>query len=143
MKVLLRVVLFFICTIGYSQNWQTNFSTAKTKALASNKNILLVFTGSDWCAPCIKLDKSVWQSDVFKTYSEKLILVKADFPKKKQNQLTEEMTKQNQDLASIYNPEGVFPLVVVLDKSGKVLGKESYKNISPNDYILLIDSFIK
>jgi hypothetical protein len=42
-----------------------------------------VFSGSDWCAPCIKLDKSIWQSTEFKEYAaSNLILERADFPKK-------------------------------------------------------------
>jgi thiol-disulfide isomerase/thioredoxin len=54
----------------------------KTQAAAENKNILLVFSGSDWCAPCIKLDKTIWQSE-FKTNLLKMGDLQADFPKKK------------------------------------------------------------
>jgi thioredoxin-related protein len=105
---------------------------------------LLVFSGSDWCAPCIKLDKSIWQSAEFKEYAaSNLILERADFPKKKQNQLDPNLQKQNEVLAARYNKEGVFPLVVVLDSKGTVLGKASYKNVSPNEYITLLNSFIK
>ena len=58
--------------------------------------IIVVFSGSDWCAPCIKLDKSIWQSEAFKKESEKeWIIVKADFPRKKANVLTKEQTEQN------------------------------------------------
>ncbi len=52
--------------------------------------MLLVFHGSDWCAPCIKLQKKIWQSEQFKTYSkESLVIVKLDFPRKKANQLAD------------------------------------------------------
>ena len=48
----------------------------------------MVFSGSDWCAPCIKLDKAVWQSEEFKKEAEtNWVIYKADFPKKKANQL--------------------------------------------------------
>jgi hypothetical protein len=30
-----------------------------------------------------------------------------------------------------------------LDSKGTVLGKASYKNVSPNEYIALLNSFIK
>ncbi len=137
-------LLLFLAAVGYSQNWKTDFSQATTEAIAQNKPIILVFSGSDWCAPCIKLDKTIWQSEVFKKYaSTNYILQRADFPKKKQNQLPEELKKQNQSLAEKYNQEGIFPLVVVLDGKGKVLGKESYKNVTPEEYVDTLNSFLK
>ena len=74
----------------FSQNWKNNFDEAKIEAEKQNKKILLVFSGSDWCAPCIKLDKNIWRSAEFIKFSdENYILYKADFPKKKANQLAE------------------------------------------------------
>lgn len=129
----------FVMTFGYSQNWKTNFDDVKLEALKDNKNILLVFSGSDWCAPCIKLDKIVWQSEEFKSESEKSwVIYKADFPKKKANQLSPELTESNNKLAEKYNKNGSFPLVILLDKTGKVLGMSGFKNISATDYIQLI-----
>lgn len=144
MKNKMAFLVLFIVTIGYSQNWKTNFTQATSEALAQNKPIILVFSGSDWCAPCIKLDKTIWQSETFKDYaSTNYILERADFPKKKQNQLEDKLKKNNQILAEKYNSEGVFPLVVVLDGKGQVLGKTSYKNVTPEEYIATLNSFIK
>ena len=144
MKKTMVVMLLFFVTIGYSQEWKTNFEVTKTEANNQNKNILLVFSGSDWCGPCIKLDRDIWKSAEFMEYAKNnLILERADFPKKKQNQLSPEIKKQNQSLAEKYNKDGMFPLVVVLDKNGKVFGKTGYKNVSPTEYISLLKSFIK
>ncbi|PRZ23404.1 thioredoxin family protein [Flavobacterium granuli] len=144
MKNKITFLLLFITAMGYSQVWNTNFNLAKEDSLSKNIPILLVFSGSDWCAPCIKLDTNIWQSAEFKAYAaEKLILVRADFPKKKQNQLQDQIKKQNQDLAEIYNKEGIFPLVLLLDNTGKILGATSYKNVPPKEYISLLNSFIK
>lgn len=130
------------CTsIGFAQNWTSNMEEAKIKAAKEDKKILLVFSGSDWCAPCMKLEKTVWKSDAFKEESEKkYILVKADFPKKKGNQLSPEMTENNKKLAEKYNKAGNFPLVVVLDKNGKTLGMTGFKNVSAENYIKLLNS---
>ena len=104
----------------------------------------MVFSGSDWCAPCIKLDKTVWQSEAFKNEAEKnWIIYKADFPKKKANQLAVEMTEQNKKLAEKYNQNGSFPLVLLLDKNGKALGMTGFKNVSAEEYVNLIKSFQK
>ena len=141
MKKSLIIMLLFMVTQGYSQEWKSNLEEAKKEATEQNKNILLVFSGSDWCAPCIKLDKNVWQSAAFKEESQKSwILIKADFPKKKADLLSPELTANNQKLAEKYNKEGNFPLVVLLDKSGKVLGEQGYLNIAAEDYIQTIHS---
>jgi thioredoxin-related protein len=137
-KIILGITLF-ISSLGFSQNWQTDFEQAKKIAADQNKNIIIVFSGSDWCAPCIKLDKNVWQSEVFKAEAAKdWVLVKADFPRKKANELSKEQTEHNRELAEKYNIEGSFPLVVLLEKNGKILGKMGFKNVSPEDYIKMI-----
>jgi thioredoxin-related protein len=144
MKKTMVLMLLFLVTIGYSQEWKSDFEAAKKEASAQNRNILLVFSGSDWCGPCIKLDRDIWQSAAFKEYAKNnLVMERADFPKKKQNQLPVELKKNNQDLAEKFNKDGLFPLVVLLDKNGKVLGRTGYKNVSPQEYITLIKSFIK
>ena len=142
-----KTFLFFfllISTLGFSQNWKTNFEDAKVQAATENKNIVLVFSGSDWCGPCIKLDKNIWQSDAFKKESaKKWVLVRADFPKKKANQLSDELTTSNKNLAEKYNKEGNFPLVVVVDSNGKVIGKTGYANVEPEDYITILHGLEK
>jgi thioredoxin-related protein len=144
MKKIIIYLFVFISSLSYSQNWNTNFEDAKQYALKDNKNILLVFSGSDWCAPCIKLDNVVWKSEAFKSESEKnWVMYKADFPKKKANQLSPELTESNNKLAEKYNKNGSFPLVILLDKTGKVIGMTGFKNISATDYIQLIHSLEK
>ena len=139
------LVLFLLMGfVSYSQNWKTNFEEAKLEAAKENKNILLVFSGSDWCAPCIKLDNVVWKSEAFKAEAEKnWVIYKADFPKKKANQLPVELTESNKKLAEKYNRNGSFPLVILLDKTGKVIGMTGFKNILASEYIQLIHSLEK
>jgi len=137
------ILPLFILTFNFSfsQEWKTNLEEAQQLAQQQNKNIILVFSGSDWCAPCIKLDKNIWQSEVFKKEAEKKwILLRADFPKKKANQLSAELAQSNKQLAEKYNPNGNFPLVVVLNPLGKVKGMLGYENVLPQEYIDLIHS---
>lgn len=144
MKKIIFIISFLVPITMFSQNWKSNFEEAKAEAIKQEKNILLVFSGSDWCAPCIKLDKNIWQSEEFKKYSDQnYILYKADFPKKKANQLSETLKNQNNELAEKYNQNGNYPLVVLLDKNGKVLGMTGYKNVSPNDYLEILKSLDK
>lgn len=144
MKKHTLILFLFIGTFGYSQNWKTNFEEAKAQSILENKNILLVFSGSDWCAPCIKLENTIWKSEDFKKEAEqKWVIYKADFPKKKANLLSAELTASNKKLAEQYNKSGNFPLVLLLDKTGNVLGITGYKNVTPQEYIQMIHSFEK
>lgn len=142
MKKALIILLTLISSIVSAQDWKTNLAEAKEEATAKSKNIVLVFSGSDWCAPCIKLDRTVWQSEEFKTEApDNWVLLKADFPKKKANALPEAQTKANQELAEIYNPEGSFPKVIVMNNEGKVLGIMGYEKIDAKEYITKLKSF--
>jgi len=122
-----------------AQEWTHDLGHAKEIAQKEQKDILLVFSGSDWCAPCIKLDNQIWQSDAFKVHAEKhLVLVRADFPKRKNNQLPKEQQKKNNTLAEKYNKNGYFPFVVLLNANGEIVNQLGYKNISPTEYIKAI-----
>ncbi|MFN4027983.1 MULTISPECIES: thioredoxin family protein [Flavobacterium] len=144
MKNSFLIAFLFLTSLGFAQNWSTNIEEAKAKATTENKTIVLVFSGSDWCAPCIKLDKNVWQSEAFKTFAaEKLVLVRADFPKKKANVLPEALQNSNKALAEKYNQDGYFPLVVVLNAQGKVIAKKGYENQNATQYVTELQALIK
>ncbi|MFZ0490656.1 MAG: thioredoxin family protein [Salegentibacter sp.] len=141
-NLLFSLVFLFTALAANAQEWQTDLKTAENIAQKENKEIILVFQGSDWCAPCIKLDREIWSTDKFQDYaSEHYVLLLADFPRKKKNQLSPEQQEKNKKLAATYNQQGFFPLVVVLNEKGKVLGKTGYKKTSPEEYIELLNSF--
>ena len=126
----------------FAQQWETDFERAKALAAEKDLPIVLVFQGSDWCAPCIRLDREVWATDVFRTYAEThFVMLKADFPRRKQNALSPEQAEANARLAERYNKNGIFPMVVVLDAEGNVKGRAGYERLSPEDYIKLLESF--
>ncbi|MEL6843429.1 MAG: thioredoxin family protein [Bacteroidota bacterium] len=108
--------------------WFTSFEQAQNLAQEQQKPILLVFSGSDWCRPCIQLDREVFQDPAFQAFAEgELILLKADFPRRKKNQLTPVQKAENESLAQRYNPKGEFPLVLLLDPEGNVLSRTAYR----------------
>ena len=142
MKKILLPLFFMATLLVNAQEWQTDFEQAKKIAKEKNKNIVLVFEGSDWCAPCKKLNKEIFSTDKFKAYSkEHFVLLKADFPKKKKNKLTKTQQAKNYSLADKYNHRGFFPLVVVLNNKGDVLGETGYAKVTPAKYIQLLTSF--
>jgi len=146
MKNIFSIVFVLLATITSvnAQEWQTNLDESKAIALQESKVIILVFQGSDWCAPCIKLDREVWSTDTFKKYAkENYVMLQADFPRKKKNALSETQKEANARLAESYNKNGIFPFVVVLDSNGEVLGETSYKKTTPENYIKELNAFAK
>jgi len=141
-RIVLIIALLFSVMLS-AQNWSKAYDDALAISSKENKPILLVFSGSDWCGPCIKLDKEIWKSNEFSSYSTKVVLYKADFPRKKDNKLPESLAKSNAMLAEKFNPNGFFPLVVLLDKNQKVLGQTGYKKMPPADYIAHLSTFVK
>ena len=146
MKTGLLIIALVLLNIGtaLAQDWQTDFTKSKEMATKENRPIVLVFQGSDWCAPCIKLDREIWSTEAFINYSkDNYVMLRADFPRSRKNTLSDPQAKANAELAEIYNKNGLFPFVVVLDKNGKVLGETGYKKSTPEAYIEELNSFIK
>lgn len=105
-----------------------------TQAREEDKYIMLLFTGSDWCTWCIKLEHEVLDSEVFRTFAEKeLILVTVDFPQNSSNQ-SEALKKRNRTLSKAYAVNG-YPTVLLLDSSGELIGITGYKEGGPSAYI--------
>ncbi len=102
---------------------QSRLENAKKQASEKNELILLNFSGSDWCIPCIKLHKNIIESDEFKKLETEnvVVYINADFPRNKKNQLSPELKKENASLADQYNKKGLFPYTLLLSSEGKIL----------------------
>lgn len=124
--------------------WSTNFDKAKEDAAKENKYMLVSFSGSDWCIPCIKLEKEIFETEDFSTYAAKnLVLVKADFPRLKKNKLSKEQTALNEHLADVYNPHGKFPYTLLLDKNGKVVKEwEGFPSETTQAFVAEINTIV-
>ena len=141
-KVLVVAIILLACSSLTAQDWTSNFKEAQRVAQQENKKVLLLFAGSDWCAPCMKLERFVLDTETFATYASKnYVLVKADFPRKKKNQPPAYISEQNAALAEKYNPNGYFPLLVMLNSEGVKLGAMGYKKIAPEAYINILKSW--
>ncbi|TPG71779.1 thioredoxin family protein [Hymenobacter nivis] len=115
--------------------WNTDLAAALAQAKASQRPVLAVFSGSDWCKPCIMLKQEVFDQPEFAQYAQdKFVLARFDFPRNRKNQLPPAQTKQSEQAAAQLNKEGTFPLVVVLSPEGKVLAKSGYRPGGPAAY---------
>ena len=96
------------------EGWSTDLDKALEKAKTENKALLVEFTGSDWCPPCIAMRKNVFSKKEFvDAASKNFILVELDFPKG-----DKELKEKNQPFAEKYKIEG-FPTVILLNSEGK------------------------
>lgn len=100
---------------------------AKSEARKEDKKILLIFSGSDWCKPCIQLKKEILDTPEFETLSDEMVSLHLDFPYKRKNRLSKAHTKHNEKLAEQYNTSGQFPHMVLITPKGDVLKEFSYE----------------
>jgi thioredoxin-related protein len=117
------IILFIsLLTLGVPIAWRTDLNQAEAEAKKNHKLILLNFSGSDWCGPCIKLEKEIFENPEFQEYAKQnLVMVNADFPRQKRNRLDPKQTALNEKMADEYNKTGAFPLTLLLDENGKVM----------------------
>lgn len=122
MKSFIMICMLMVHATSSVIHWENDFEIAKKIAGTEKKMILLNFSGSDWCGPCIRLHKEVFESTAFAELAEKkLVLVNADFPRLKKNQLPKQQQAQNEKLVDKYNSSGSFPLTVLLTADGKFI----------------------
>lgn len=116
-----------IAFIGFSlaggEGWTSDFAAAKKEAAGSKQDLLIDFTGSDWCGWCIKMEKQVLTKQEFLDYAkEHLVLLELDYPRKPENKQKQSaaLQAQNKKLDGIFKIEG-FPTVYLLDAEGEKL----------------------
>ncbi|MBK1884084.1 thioredoxin family protein [Luteolibacter pohnpeiensis] len=136
LQQLTAIVLFASasCLSAGESLWETNFATAKSRAAEEKKDMLLDFTGSDWCAWCIKLRKEVFNQPGFtEAAPQNYVLVELDYPNDKSKQSAEEQS-QNKDLLETYPITG-YPTVLLCDASGKPYASTGYMEGGPEAYL--------
>jgi thioredoxin-related protein len=139
-----NMVFFAAIASLYGTGWHTNMAEAKELAQKEHRHILLNFSGSDWCGPCILLRKDILDQPAFMQMADTmLVLVNADFPRKKKNQPTADQQRLADQMADRYNPKGQFPLTLLLTAEGKVLKQwEGNPGVSPEVFSAQVKSAI-
>ncbi len=134
--------ILFALFLFSKTTWLGDFNAATAEAAKNHKLILVNFSGSDWCGPCIRERKEILETPVFEDYAaEHLVLVRADFPRQKKNQLSKEQVRLNENLADKYNPEGRFPYTLLIDQHGKVIKAwDGFPNESPEKFVAEISA---
>lgn len=125
-KLILLVVLPFFLTaqaeksVGVENTWLTDYDTALSKAKKEDKNVLVYFTGSDWCAPCKMLKKDFFDTEAFQDVSRDYVLLYIDIPMNR-NLISAEQLQHNKEVSLRLNRKNSVPLLTILDAQGKEL----------------------
>lgn len=116
------------------EGWTSDYAGAKKQAAESKKDLLIDFTGSDWCGWCIKLNEEVFSKDPFKAgVKDSFVLVELDFPKD-ESKVTAAVKAQNEELQEKYAIEG-FPSIVLTDAEGRPYASTGYQEGGPDKYV--------
>ena len=116
--------------VAGGEGWSSDFAASMKLAADSKEDLLVDFTGSDWCGWCIKLNKEVFSLEPFKAgVKGKFVLVEVDFPKDK-SILSEDTIRQNKELGGKYEVEG-YPTILLCDAGGKPYAKTGYQPGGP------------
>lgn len=135
------LALFSHLTFANEAEWKTNFEEAKTAAAKENKDILLEFTGSDWCMPCKMLHAEILTNPVFLEFAKRnFILVELDFPKKKE--IAPALLEQNKKLFAQFGVQG-YPTILLCDKNGLPYASLGYSKNTPENYVAYIEKLMQ
>ncbi len=126
-------------TVHAAEGWTEDFEAAKKLAAKEKKDLLMDFTGSDWCAYCIKLKKEVLSKPEFiSTVPKSFVLVELDFPQEKEQDA--KIKAQNEKLQKDYSIDG-YPTVLLADAAGRVYAKTGYMPGGAAPYLAQLEEF--
>jgi thiol-disulfide isomerase/thioredoxin len=124
-RLLIGCVLLVSTLPALAATWLTDLEAGKAQAAKEGKNVLINFTGSDWCPWCIKLRQEIFAQPEFDAFAEKnLVLVEIDLPKRKPQSAA--VRQANAQLVQKYRVEG-FPTLVFLNSKGNEVVRGGYE----------------
>ena len=141
--VLLAIASLFAIPLdglaSHREGWTEDATAAVAKAKKENKDLLLLYTGSDWCPPCKKLEEEVFADEDFDLEaSQHFVLVKFDFPKNTPQ--SESIAEQNKTWAQKFGVGG-YPTVVLVDQNLKPFGIAGYQEGGAENYLAMLEEF--
>lgn len=121
--------------------WHTSLEEALNVAKKENKDILINFTGSDWCIWCKRLHKEIFDVDLWKNEASKMyVLVEIDFPRYKKQ--SDEVRLYNRKLAERFNIE-YFPTVFLMHSDETIYCKTGYQRGGAENYVQFLQEEYK
>ena len=121
--------------------WYTSLEEAVSIAKKENKDILINFTGSDWCIWCKRLHKEIFDVDLWKKEASKMyVLVEIDFPRYKKQE--DEVRLYNRKLAERFNIK-YFPTVFLMHADETIYCTTGYQRGGAENYVQFLQEQYK
>ena len=115
--------------------WASDYEAARVQSSEESKMFLLVFTGSDWCRPCMKLEREVLSQPEFAEFvGAHFVAYRADLPRNSKL-ISADMRVMHEALLKFYNPEGTFPMLIIVDNDDQLIWKGGYMVGGPDAYL--------
>ena len=136
---LVSVALFFAsqCTKADDSQWSDDPKSAIKTATKDKKDLLLLFTGSDWCPPCKKLEQEVFLDEDFYAEAEgHFVFVKFDFLKN--SPLREEVKLKNEEWSKKFGVDS-FPTIVLVDAQLKPYAFAGYEEGGAENFLGMLE----
>jgi uncharacterized protein YyaL (SSP411 family) len=131
-------------TQASKNRWHNDLAVAQAEARAINRPLVVVFSGSDWCPPCVTYEREVFAQPAFAAYAQgNLVLAHFDYPRQAQNQPSPAQARRNKEAAALLNREGDFPLAVVVSPRGQILAKTGYIPGGPAAFQAYLNKILK
>lgn len=122
-----------------NDHWREDVATAVSQAREQQKDLLLLYTGSDWCPPCKMLEKEVFAEDDFYTrIGDHFVLVKFDYPREIEQ--SDALRQQNSEWAEKYGIAG-YPTIVLADAQLRPYGITGYQPGGVDAFVATLDKF--
>ena len=122
-----------------AEAWHTDLGTARDLAQAADRDLLILFTGSDWCTPCQRQERQVLSQPAFlAAASERFVLVKLDFLKR--TPLGEERQAALDAAQATYAVHGFPTLVLARPDDGSRYAATGYRQeLDASAYLAHLD----
>ena len=140
MKVLRAMLVALVALAGpavvtaQTPGWSIDVDKASKQADSENKDLIMNFTGSDWCGWCIRLRREIFGDEEFQSMAKKsFVLVQLDFPNDK-SKMSLKTRKQNAYWHDTLDVQG-FPSVYLTDAKGLPYAQTGYQPGGPERYL--------
>jgi thioredoxin-related protein len=115
--------------------WVYDIPKALEQAKDEGRDLLIYFTGSDWCAFCKRLDQEILSRPAFvERFSKEFVFLFVDFPER-EKALAKVVDEERSEELRIQHGVTGYPTLILCDPAGNPYGRTGLRGIGVEQYI--------